>query len=129
MTEVTAQLRYLRMAPKKVRGVASTLRGLPVQAASSHLSFFSRAAADPLKKLLASAVANAEHNFKLRRENLFVHRLEVNEGPSLKRMLPRARGRADVIKKRMSHITIVLSDQHDRSSKSKFQSSKQDPKS
>ncbi len=106
--EVKAHLRYLRMAPRKVRLVADLIRGKEVKEAKEILNFCKRRAAKPLLKLLNSAVANAKHNFNLKEENLFISKILVNEGPRLKRIFPRARGRRDIIQKKMSHITIVL---------------------
>lgn len=108
--EITAKLNYLRMAPRKVRLVASLLRGKDVQDAERELRFLTKRASGPLLKLLLSAVANAEHNFHLRKENLRVAKITVDEGPALKRTRPRAFGRAFPIKKRTSHITLVLAE-------------------
>ena len=106
--EVKAHLRYLRTAPRKVRLVADLIRGKEVKEAKEILNFCKKRAAKPLLKLLNSAVANATHNFNLKEENLFISKILVNEGPRLKRIFPRARGRRDIIQKKMSHITIVL---------------------
>jgi len=96
------------MAPRKVRLVADLIRGKDVKEAKEVLSFCKRRAAKPLLKLLNSAISNAKHNFNLKEENLFVSKIMVDEGPRLKRIFPRSRGRADTIQKKMSHITIVL---------------------
>lgn len=106
--DVTAHLRNLRMSPRKVRLVADLVRGLPVGEADAQLAYLSRAAALPLRKLLASAVANAEHNAKLSRANLYVGQIAVNQGPTLKRFRPRAFGRAAAIRKRSCHVHVVL---------------------
>jgi len=106
--EVKAHLRYLRMTPRKVRLVADLIRGKNVKEAKNILNFCKKKASIPLLKLLNSAVASAIHNFNLKEENLYVAKILVNEGPRLKRVLPRARGRADILEKKMSHITIVL---------------------
>lgn len=106
--EVKAHLRYLRIAPRKVRLVAALIRKKPVEEAERILMFTKKRAALPLLKLLRSAVANAIHNFKLKKENLYIDKLLVNEGPRLKRIFPRARGRADIIQKKTSHVSIVL---------------------
>ncbi len=108
--EVRAHLRYLRIAPRKVRLVIDLIRGLSVDQATEQLSVLSKGSARPILKLLNSAVANAEHNFKLERQNLRVKSIVANEGPRLKRFQPRAFGRAAEILKRMSHVTIVLED-------------------
>lgn len=106
--EVKAHLRYLRIAPRKVRLVADLIRGKSVEEAENILNFTTKRAALPLLKLLKSAIANAKNNFNLNEKNLFVSEILVNEGPRLKRIFPRARGRADIKQKKMSHITIVL---------------------
>jgi large subunit ribosomal protein L22 len=109
MPEVRATLRYLRTSPPKVRQVVGLIRGLDVDDARETLRFCERGAADEVRKLLDSAVANAEHNDNLPADELFVHRAFVDEGPTLKRWRPRARGRGTRIRKRTSHLTIVVS--------------------
>lgn len=106
--EIKAHLRYLRIAPRKVRLVADLIRGKPVKEAEKILNFVPKKAALPLLKLLKSAIANAKNNFKIEEKTLFISKILVNEGPKLKRIFPRARGRADIIQKKMSHITLVL---------------------
>ncbi len=106
--KVSAKLNYLRIAPRKVRLVADLIRNKSVIEAENILNFTVKKAALPLLKLLRSAIANAEHNFNLKKENLYICEILVNEGPRLKRILPRARGRADVIQKKTSHVTIIL---------------------
>lgn len=106
--EVKAHTRYLRMSPRKVRLVVDAVRGMAVDPAIAQLTFMSRAAARPVKKLLESAVANATHNFKLDRDGLFIKSALVNQGPTLKRWRPRAMGSAAPILKRTCHITLVL---------------------
>jgi large subunit ribosomal protein L22 len=108
MTEVKAHVRYLRMSPRKVRLVVDLIRGMAVEPALAQLQFMSKAAARPVRKLLESAIANAEHNFKLDRDGLRVKAALVNQGPTLKRWRPRAMGSAAPILKRTSHITLVL---------------------
>ncbi len=108
---IKAKLRHLRMSPRKVRLVADAIRGLDVESAQNQLEFMNKRAARPMLKLLKSAVANAEHNSAaagLKRDNLYISELRVDEGPTLKRWMPRAMGRATPINKRTSHITIVL---------------------
>ena len=107
---ITAKLRHLRISPRKVRLVANLIRGMETEEAKVQLKFLSKRAAGPILKLLNSAIANAEHNFNLSRENLYISKIMVDPGPSLKRSLPRAMGRATPILKRTSHITIVLSE-------------------
>lgn len=108
--EVTAKLRYLRMSPKKVRLVADLVREMPVGEAVHQLTFSRKDAARPILKLLNSAVANAENNFKLNKEKLFIKKLTVDMGPALMRWRARAYGKAAPIRKKSSHISIVLDD-------------------
>jgi large subunit ribosomal protein L22 len=103
-----ATARYVRMTPMKCRRVIDLVRGLPVQDALDILRFDVHAASDPIYKVLASAVANAENNKQLDRRDLFVSQAYVDEGPTLKRFRPRAQGRAYRIRKRTSHITVVV---------------------
>jgi large subunit ribosomal protein L22 len=110
---VKAHSRYVRQSPYKVRRVLDLVRGLPVGEAEHVLRLTPRAAADPIAKVLASAVANAEHNHALDADELFVAEAFANEGPTLKRFTPRARGRATSIHKRTCHITIVVAEKND----------------
>lgn len=96
------------MSPRKVRLVVDAVRGMDVGRALAQLSFMPKAAARPVRKLIESAVANAEHNFKMEREGLFVKAALVNQGPTLKRWRPRAMGSAAPILKRTCHVTVVL---------------------
>ncbi len=105
-----AKAQYIRQSPYKVRRVLDLVRGMPVEEARDVLTFTNRKAAGTVKKLLDSAVANAEHNYALDADELFVEQAYADEGPTLKRWRPRARGRATRINKRTSHITIVVSD-------------------
>ena len=104
----SATLRHARMTPMKARRVVNLIRGRSAADAASILRFAPQAASEPVAKLLASAVANAENNQGLDPESLIVDRVYVNEGPTLKRFQPRAQGRAFRIRKRTSHITIEL---------------------
>ncbi|RJP44592.1 50S ribosomal protein L22 [Candidatus Parcubacteria bacterium] len=108
MITQSATLNYLRIAPRKVRSVAALLRGLPVGEAEAQLLMQRRRAAKPLLKLLRSAVANAKQNLKLNPDKLVIESVRVDQGPMLKRHLPRARGMATPIQKKMSHIVLVL---------------------
>ena len=108
MPETRATLRHLRTAPNKVRQVLGLIRGLEVDAARATLRFCERGAADEVLKLLDSTVANAENNQQMPADELFVHRAYADEGPTMKRWRPRARGRGTRIRKRTSHITIVV---------------------
>jgi large subunit ribosomal protein L22 len=100
--------RYVRMAPSKVRRVVDLIRGLPADDAQAVLRFAPQAASEPVRKVLASAIANAEHNHRLDPRALWVSEAYVDEGPTLKRFRPRAQGRAYRIRKRTSHITVVV---------------------
>ncbi len=106
--QAKAQLRHLRMSPQKVRLVAGLIRGLSVAEARKQLMFSSKRAARPVLKLLNSAVANATHNHDINEETLKVETIFVNEGATLRRWMPRAMGRATPLRKRSSHITLVL---------------------
>jgi large subunit ribosomal protein L22 len=105
-----AQAKHIRQSPYKVRRVLDLVRGLPVDEARVVLEFTDRKAAGTIIKVLDSAVANAEHNFALDAEELYVAEAYADEGPTLKRWRPRARGRATKIRKRTSHITIVVAE-------------------
>ena len=103
-----AVLKHLRMSPRKVRAVAGAMRGNKVGAALDYLAFSKRSAAEPLRKLLKSAIMNASQEKGVDVDNLYVKELRVDVGPTMKRMLHRAKGSATTILKRTSHITIVL---------------------
>lgn len=105
---VRAQAKYVRSSPRKARLVVDHIRGKSVPEARAILAHTPRAAAEPVLKVLQSAVANAEHNHELLPEELRVHQVFVDEGPTIKRFRPRALGRATKINKRTSHITINL---------------------
>ena len=109
--KVRAQAKYVRQSPYKVRLVLDLVRGMPVEDARATLDFTNRRAAPTIKKVLNSAIANAEHNYALDADELFVAEAYADEGPTLKRWRPRARGRATRINKRTSHITIVVADE------------------
>ncbi|MBE7525050.1 50S ribosomal protein L22 [Patescibacteria group bacterium] len=108
--EVRARLRYLRMSPRKVRLVIDMVRGMKVSAAAHQLEFLQKEAAKPVLKLLKSAVANAEHNHKLDASSLIIKAITADGGPTLYRWMPRAHGRATPLRKRTTHITLVLTD-------------------
>jgi large subunit ribosomal protein L22 len=105
--QALAQARHIPMTPMKVRRVVNEVRGLPVDKALAYLKFAPWAAAEPVYKCVASAAANARHNKNLFGD-LFIVTAMVDEGPTLKRFQPRAQGRAYRIRKRSSHITIVV---------------------
>jgi large subunit ribosomal protein L22 len=104
-----AQYRHARMSATKARAVLDLIRNLPVDEAADVMRFTDRAAAEAVGRVLASAVANAEHNDELDGESLYVSACYADEGPTLKRWRPRARGRATRIRKRTCHITIIVS--------------------
>lgn len=106
--KVTASLNNLRMSPRKVRLVANFVKGLPAKQAKSQLQFASKKAAGIILKLLNSGLNNAKNSFSLDENNLYIAKLTVEAGPSLKRWLPRAMGRATPILKRTSNINLVL---------------------
>lgn len=108
-----AVARYVRQSPYKVRRVLDLVRGLPVDEARAVLAHLNRRAAEPVRKALESAIANAEHNLALDADELVVAEAYADEGPTLKRWRPRARGRATRIRKRTSHITIVVADEEE----------------
>ncbi|GAC1384382.1 MAG: 50S ribosomal protein L22 [Herpetosiphon sp.] len=108
--QAKAILRNYRMSPQKVRLVVDVVRGKPVDLSLSILRNMPHKAALPVAKLIASAAANAENNFKMTREGLFVKTIFTDEGPVSKRSVARARGRGNVIRKRTSHITVVVDD-------------------
>jgi large subunit ribosomal protein L22 len=103
-----ARATYVRVTPMKARRVVELIRGQAAQDALAMLKFAPQAASEPVAKVLASAIANAENNFSLDPETLVISRAFVDEGPMLKRFRPRAQGRAYRINKRTSHITIEV---------------------
>ena len=112
--EATATLRYLRITPRKVRVVADLIRGKNVNAALAQLAYVEKRAAEPVAKLLRSAVANAEQaakNQQFDADQLTVKSLMVDQGPSLRRFMPRAMGRAFKVLKKTSHISLTISDE------------------
>ncbi len=111
--QAKAKLNELRMAPRKVRLVADLIRGMDAKKAKDQLRLSKKRASKPMLKLLNSAIANAEHNQNLDKSTLTVKIATVDEGPALKRYQPRAFGRATEIKKRSSHIKLVLEGEED----------------
>jgi len=109
--EVTARARYVRVSPRKARLVTDLVRGKKVGEALNVLAFTQKAFAKTLTKLINSAVANAQQNKQTDVDTLMVKRISVDGGPTLKRFMPRAQGRATMIRKRTSHITVVLDEQ------------------
>ena len=109
--EARAKARYVRVTPRKARRVVDLIRGLPADQAQAVLAFAPQSASEPVGKVLASAIANADASGgRSDRGMLWVRRAWVDEGPTLKRFRPRAQGRGYRIRKRSSHITVIVSD-------------------
>jgi large subunit ribosomal protein L22 len=108
--ETRAKLTYARISPQKCRLVADQIRGLPVEKALQLLAFSPKKGADIVKKVLESAIANAEHNDGADIDELKVSQIFIDQGPTLKRMRARAKGRGNRILKRTSHITVMVAD-------------------
>ncbi|EHD7115593.1 50S ribosomal protein L22 [Vibrio cholerae] len=108
--EAIAKHNFARISPQKARLVADQIRGKSVDQALELLTFSNKKAAELVKKVLESAIANAEHNEGADIDDLRVVKIFVDEGPVMKRIMPRAKGRADRILKRSSHITVVVAD-------------------
>ena len=109
-TRPTAKLSYARVSVQKACFVLDAIRGKDVQTALAILEYNPRYAPSIIKKLLQSAIANAENNYGMNPEKLYIEECYANKGPTMKRIRPRAQGRAYRIEKRMSHITIVLNE-------------------
>src|SRR5689334_4743731 len=114
-----AVLTNYRQSPRKVRLVAGLVKGMQVGAADAELSFLAKRSADPIKKLLASAVANAKTNFAVKEENLYVKDVRVDKGVTMRRSQPRSHGMATRINKRSSHVTVMLEERAPKDKKSK----------
>jgi large subunit ribosomal protein L22 len=108
--QAEAKLRYARISAQKARLVADQIRGLKVELALNVLAFSPKKGATMIKKLLESAIANAEHNEGADIDELKVSAIQVNEGPVMKRIRPRAKGRANRILKRTSHISVTVAE-------------------
>ncbi len=106
--ETRAVAKYIRISPRKARLVIDLIRGKSAAQAEAILQFTPNRGAEPIRKVLHSAIANAENNLSLSKDDLFVTQAFVDEGPSLKRFKPRAMGRADRMVHRTSHITVVV---------------------
>lgn len=126
--ETTAKLRHLRMSPRKVRLLVDLVKGKSVQDALLQLALQPKLAARPLKKLIESAIANAEHNHSLNAETLVIKNAFVDGGPMLKRFTPRAFGRAAPIRKRTSHVTVILEGDVDEKAKAQKLQKAEEPK-
>ena len=111
--EAKATLKYARISARKVKIVADLIRGKNVDEALAIVKFTPKASSEVIEKLLKSAIANAEHNYDLESANLYVSEAYVNEGATLKRFRPRAKGMASPINKRTSHVVVVVSEKND----------------
>ena len=110
ITSATATAKTVRIAARKARLVIDLIRGRDVAEALAILESTPRSGSPIIEKVLKSAIANAEHNYDLDAQNLYVSKAYVNEGPTLKRFRPRAKGSASPINKRTSHVTVVVSE-------------------
>ena len=108
--EAKAVAKYVRIAPRKVRVVMNLIRGKNVADAFAILKFTPKVGADVIEKVLKSAVANAENNFDMNVDKLYIASAYVDQGPTLKRIHPRSRGQAFSILKRTSHVTVVVAE-------------------
>lgn len=109
--EIKAQLRFLHLSPRKVKAVTDVIRGLSVKEAEAQLLLIKKRVVRPILKLLYSALANARNTYSLQAEDLRIKRIEVHDGPTLHRWFPRAFGRAAPIRRRSSHLLIILEPQ------------------
>lgn len=117
--EVKASLKHLRMSPRKIRLVIDVIRKMPVDTALDQLRFMNKLAAEPVAKLIKSAIANATSVYDLERSNLYIKEIRSDEGVMLKRWMPRAQGRATSIRKRGCHLNLILSEIKDSGKKEK----------
>lgn len=111
ITTARATARFVRVTPMKARRVIDLVRGKSVSEAMAILKYAPQAAAEPVAKVVASAAANAENNFGLDPRTLVISEAYADEGPTMRRFQPRAQGRAFIIRKRTSHITVVVESQ------------------
>ena len=117
--EIKASLNQLRMSPRKMRLVADLVRKMPVDKAINQLRFAGKLAAEPLRKLIESAVANAKSLYGIESDNLMVKMVRIDEGQTLKRWMPRAHGRATTLRKRSCHTHLILAEIRDSGVKEK----------
>lgn len=106
--DIKVKAKHIKISPRKVRLVANLIRGLQSGKALSQLQFLNKKSVEPITKLLNSAIAAAEHNYELDKNNLFIKEIRVDEGVTMKRWMPRAHGRATPLKKKSSHINLTL---------------------
>ena len=112
--EAKAHLKYVRISPRKIKIILDLIRGKDTDTALAILKNTNKLATEPLVKLLNSAIANAEHNFNMNGRDLYVSECYVCPGPTLKRVMPRAQGRAFQILKRTSHVTITVKEKSEK---------------
>ena len=110
--EAKAIAKYVRVSPRKAGQICSLVRGKNVDEALAILKFTPRGAAADIAKVVKSAKANAENNHEMNAENLYIASIVANQGPTIKRFMPRAQGRATMIRKRTSHIEVVLKEKN-----------------
>lgn len=115
--QVSAKAKFIRTSPRKIRLVVDAVRTMKVEDALNSLRFMNKKAAEPVMKIINSAISNAEHNFELAKNNLYIKEIKVDEAPTIKRWMPRAHGRATTIRKRNSHIIVVLGEVEDSGDK------------
>ncbi|AQS57968.1 50S ribosomal protein L22 [Desulforamulus ferrireducens] len=108
--EARAIAKFIRVSPRKARMVVDLIRGKKLEEALAILRYTPNKAAEAVTKVVKSAAANAEHNYEMDKDDLVISQIFVDQGPTLKRVMPRAMGRADIIKRKTSHITVVVSD-------------------
>ncbi|CAL4323423.1 50S ribosomal protein L22 [Buchnera aphidicola] len=108
--EIIAKCKKIRSSPQKIRVIANFIRGKNIKKAFQILSFNAKKSSFLLKKVLFSAISNAEHNYGIDLEKLKIKKIFIDNGPTLKRTMPRAKGKSDKILKRTSHITVILSE-------------------
>jgi len=106
--EAKAVAKFIRISPRKVRQVVDLIRGKDVNEALAILRFTPKRASTPVAKVINSAAANAEHNYDMNRDDLYVAKAYVDEGPTIKRWQARGMGRADILRHRTSHITVIV---------------------
>lgn len=115
--EIKAKAKFIRMSPRKVRLVVDIVRGKNVETALNQLKFANKLAAKPIAKLINSGIASAKHNYEIEEDNLYIKEIRVDEGPTLHRWMPKAFGRATPLRKRSSHINLILAEIKDSGKK------------
>ena len=118
--EAKAHLRHVRIAPRKARLVANVISGMSVNEAEAQLYLMKKRGSDFMLRLLRSSIANGENNHNMARGKMFIQEIRVDESRRLKRLLPRAYGRGDIMKKQLSHITIIIGEKEEADVKQRF---------